>query len=121
MVEWVGDDQNDIQIKGVEASRGSAPQRSMLRSWRQSRGSAPLRRTTNCSLERSGVVMDVSMQDCEESVISCSHAIMPWFAEEESWPRSQSLSWMCMQHSYRDPFGGPIPAGSLKSQCKARL
>ena len=32
MVEWVRDDQSDIQIRGVEASRGSAPQRSTLSS-----------------------------------------------------------------------------------------
>ena len=32
LVEWVRDDQSDIQIRGVEASRGSAPQRSTLSS-----------------------------------------------------------------------------------------
>ena len=36
MVEWVRDDQSDFQIIGVEASRGSAPQRSTLSSWRHS-------------------------------------------------------------------------------------
>ena len=32
MVESVRDDQSDIQIRGVEASRGSAPERSTLSS-----------------------------------------------------------------------------------------
>ena len=66
VVGWVRDDQSDIQIIGVEASRGSAPQRSTLSSWRQSRGSAPMRMTISCSLEGSGVVMDVSVQELEE-------------------------------------------------------
>ena len=65
VVEWVRDDQSDIQIIGVEASRGSAPQRSTLSSSRQSRGSAPMRMTISCSLEGSGVVMDVSVQELE--------------------------------------------------------
>ena len=68
IVEWVRDDQSDIQIRGVEASRGSAPQRSALSSWRQSKGSALSRMTISCSLERSGVAMDISMQELEERI-----------------------------------------------------
>ena len=68
MVEWVRDGQSDIQIRGVEASRGSAPQRSTLSSWRQSRGLAPSRMTISCSLERLGVAMDISMQELEERI-----------------------------------------------------
>ena len=68
IVEWVRDGQSDIQIRGVEASRGSTPQRSALSSWRQSKGSALSRMTISCSLERSRVAMDISMHELEERI-----------------------------------------------------
>ena len=77
VVEWVRHDQSDIRIRGVEASGGSAPQRSTLSSWRQSRGSAPQRSTISCSLEGSRVVMDIFAKNYMERILSI--LVMPLY------------------------------------------
>ena len=53
---------------------------------------------------------------CGDNVISSSHIMMPWSTKEESLRRGKSLPWTSTQHFYRDPFGDPIPAGSLEYQ-----